>query len=159
MDNADNNEEKTASVLQVNEMFLRKILSRNDSSLDNSVCIPHRRSIGVVPFQWELEPGTPKHRLVPEKEIVSPIKPLSRTMSSRMIHEINKQCINEARESRSWFRRKSRKVSQGDIKGKDKAKSKGNFGFDYSRSFSTTSSRVTSLRLRSFAKKWAKWLF
>ncbi|GMI79022.1 hypothetical protein HRI_001571500 [Hibiscus trionum] len=158
MDNEDSNEEETASLLHVNEMFLRKILSRNSSS-DNSVCIPYRRSIGVVPFQWELEPGTPKHHLMPEKEIVSPVKPLSRT-TSRMSHEINKQCINEERESRSWFWRKSRKFSQGDIKGKDKAKSKGNIGFEYySRSFSSTSSRVTSSRLRSFAKKWTKWPF
>ncbi|XP_039067696.1 uncharacterized protein LOC120213701 [Hibiscus syriacus] len=145
------NEEKIVSVLQVDELFLRKILSRDDSSLDDSVHIPHRRSVGAIPFQWELEPGTPKHRLVSDKEIVSPIKPPSRTMS-RMSQERNKQCMNDARETRPWFWKKSKKKTRG----KDKTKSDGNIGFDNPTSSPSTSSGVTLSRLRRFAKIWYK---
>ncbi|WRX24784.1 hypothetical protein QQP08_017271 [Theobroma cacao] len=151
MDNETGNVEETSfSALQVNELFLRKILTGNNSSMDQSVTIPYRRSVGTVPFQWESRPGTPRHHLVPRKEIVPPVTPppASSTWNSQ---EFDKHCINMSRETRAGFWKKSKKNYQG------KKKAKGNideFGCymtsssTNSRSSSSTSSERTSSRLR-----------
>ncbi|XVF30714.1 hypothetical protein REPUB_Repub16aG0082200 [Reevesia pubescens] len=159
-----NVEEKTVlSALQVNEVFLRKILTRNNSSLDNSIDIPYRRSVGEVPFQWELQPGTPRHHFVPRKEIVPPVIPPP--ASSRNSQEFDRPCPDISRETSTCFWKKSKKICQGNKK--DKAKCQGNVEFDHyyvsssstnSRCSSSTSSNRTSSRLRSLAKI-VKWPF
>ncbi|XWS58575.1 hypothetical protein CRYUN_Cryun08bG0046000 [Craigia yunnanensis] len=167
MDNESSNvgERTVISFLHVNEGFLHKILTRNNSSLDNSVAIPYRRSVGEVPFQWESQPGTPRHHLVPRKEIVPPVMPPP-PASSWNSQEFDRPCnINMSRETRTCFWKKSKKNCRGNKKAK--AKSKGDIEFDYymsspstnSRSSSSTSSNGTSSKLQSLAKVLVKWPF
>ncbi|KAJ0031384.1 hypothetical protein Pint_14115 [Pistacia integerrima] len=74
-----NKEIKPISVLQGDENFLNKILSRN-SSIGNSfaVSLYYPKTIGEVPFKWETMPGTPRNPNTNE-EIISessePVKP------------------------------------------------------------------------------------
>ncbi|OMO70318.1 hypothetical protein COLO4_28647 [Corchorus olitorius] len=159
MDNQnDNVEGKTVSALQVDELFLRKILTRK-SSIENSAAVPYRRSVGEVPFRWESQPGTPRHHQLVARndEIVPPIRPPP--ASSWHGQELDKPW---SRETRAWFWKKSKSVFQGYNK-KAKGKSQGNFHhddnqFDYYKSFSTNSrSSSSSSRKWSLGKVIAKW--
>ncbi|KAK2646277.1 hypothetical protein Ddye_021472 [Dipteronia dyeriana] len=51
--------EKPVSVLQGDEKFLNKILSRN-SSVGRSMRVSSYGSSGQVPFEWEMKPGMPR---------------------------------------------------------------------------------------------------
>lgn len=55
-----------SSVLQGDEKFLKKILSRNSSVGRVS---KHYQKIGEVPFQWETIPGTPRNNLSSGKTV------------------------------------------------------------------------------------------
>lgn len=74
--------EKIISVFQANELFVKKILSRN-SSVGQQSSRYHCRMPGEVPFKWELRPGKPK--VPPAKEYIPVIGPppaiLSQTLS------------------------------------------------------------------------------
>ncbi|XVF70003.1 hypothetical protein PTKIN_Ptkin11bG0126700 [Pterospermum kingtungense] len=64
--------EKGSSVIQGDETFFNRIISRN-SSIGCSSRIYYYRSSEGVPFNWEMQPGTPKE---PHKEdILPPISP------------------------------------------------------------------------------------
>ncbi|XP_022743817.1 uncharacterized protein LOC111294678 [Durio zibethinus] len=167
MDNENSQVEeiRTVSALQVNELFLRKILARNNSFMDNSVDVPYQRSVGEIPFEWESQPGTPRHHhLIPRKEIiVPPIRPPP--ASSWNGQEFDGPCNTDmSSETKTWLWKKYKKSCQGNKKAR--AKSQGNFEFDHfymsssskdSRSSSSTSSNGISSRLRSLTDlvKWA----
>ncbi|TXG60967.1 hypothetical protein EZV62_012330 [Acer yangbiense] len=51
--------EKPVSVLQGDEKFLNKILSRN-SSVGGSMRVSSYGNSGQVPFEWEMKPGMPR---------------------------------------------------------------------------------------------------
>lgn len=53
--------EKPVSVLEGDEKFLQKILSRDSSVGRHSHVSLHYRSAGEVPFGWETMPGTPRN--------------------------------------------------------------------------------------------------
>lgn len=53
--------EKPVSVLEGDEKFLQKILSRDFSMGRYSHVSQNYRSAGEVPFQWETMPGTPRN--------------------------------------------------------------------------------------------------
>lgn len=53
--------EKPFSLLQANELFVHKILSRN-SSFGRSARLPACRLPGQIPFNWEAQPGLPKNQ-------------------------------------------------------------------------------------------------
>lgn len=65
-------EEKRSSLLQGDDQFFHKNLSRN-SSVGCSSRLYYYRSAEGVPFQWERQPGTPKHP--PKDEIIPPLSP------------------------------------------------------------------------------------
>ncbi|XVE90232.1 hypothetical protein DITRI_Ditri20bG0062500 [Diplodiscus trichospermus] len=172
MDNENSNveEETTVSALQVDELFLHKILARNNSSMDNSVSIPYRPSVGEVPFRWESQPGTPRHHLIPTKETVVPRvspPPAASSWNSQEFDDVPCNNMTTSRKRRTCFWKKSKTFCQGNVKGE--AKSQGNIEFDNcymcssstasSRSSSSISSNATSSRLRSLAKELAKWAF
>ncbi|KDP36393.1 hypothetical protein JCGZ_08662 [Jatropha curcas] len=60
------------SILQGNEFFFNKVISRN-SSVGCSSGVFYYRSAEGVPFQWEMQPGTPKNP--PKEEILPPLSP------------------------------------------------------------------------------------
>ncbi|KAL5836353.1 hypothetical protein ACOSQ3_015907 [Xanthoceras sorbifolium] len=62
--------EKPVSVLQGDEKFLMKILSRS-TSVGPSVRLSSYRSSGQVPFKWEMKPGTPRNLSNGEISIMS----------------------------------------------------------------------------------------
>lgn len=121
---SSNVEERTeVSALHVNKVFLHKILTRDNSSLDNSLGIPYRRSVGEVPFRWESQPGTPKHHLVPRKEIAPPVTlPPASSWNSQ---KFDRPFMDMSKETRGCFWKKSKKKCQG------KVKTQRNFDFDY----------------------------
>ncbi|KAJ6914167.1 hypothetical protein NC651_016429 [Populus alba x Populus x berolinensis] len=64
--------EKKTSVLQGDNFFFNRVISR-DSSVGFSSRRLYYRSAEGVPFKWEMQPGTPKD---PSKEdIIPPIRP------------------------------------------------------------------------------------
>ncbi|KAF3452782.1 hypothetical protein FNV43_RR03215 [Rhamnella rubrinervis] len=76
-DRRKNSEKNIFSVLQANEYFVKKILSRNPSvGGGQSSRFYHSRVPGQVPFKWELLPGKPKDILqVPEDDYIPVIGP------------------------------------------------------------------------------------
>ncbi|XVF62643.1 hypothetical protein PTKIN_Ptkin09bG0024800 [Pterospermum kingtungense] len=154
------------SVLDVNEAFLHKILSRDNSSLDNAVTVPYRRSVGEVPFRWEVTPGTPRHQeLAPKKDhrVIAPPAPVrlppAASWNGRKTDDWT--CMDMSREtSRGWFWKKSKKKC---------VKTQGNGEFDNyfnrsssstnSRSSSSTSSKGTSSKFRNFTNVLLRWPF
>lgn len=79
---------KRASVLQNDELFLNRIISRN-SSVGCSSRVYYYRSSEGVPFQWEMQPGTPKDP--PKEEVLPPLSPPPAVISLGL----PKPCINE----------------------------------------------------------------
>ena len=64
--------DRRRSVIQGEELFFNRIISRN-SSVGCSSRIYYYRSSEGIPFNWEMQPGTPKK---PQKEdILPPISP------------------------------------------------------------------------------------
>ncbi|PON75928.1 hypothetical protein PanWU01x14_038790 [Parasponia andersonii] len=55
-------EKPSVSVLQANELFVKKILSRNSSIGDNTTShhLSNFKTRAEVPFKWESQPGKPK---------------------------------------------------------------------------------------------------
>ncbi|XWS73238.1 hypothetical protein CRYUN_Cryun02cG0110700 [Craigia yunnanensis] len=75
------------SVIQGEELFFNRIISRN-SSVGCSSRIYYYRSSEGKPFNWEMQPGTPKE---PQKEdILPPISPPPAVLSLGL----PKPCIN-----------------------------------------------------------------
>jgi hypothetical protein len=64
--------EKKTSVLQGDNFFFNRVISRN-SSVGCSSRILYYRSAEGVPFKWEMQPGTPKDP--PKEESIPPIRP------------------------------------------------------------------------------------
>nr|XP_043619646.1 uncharacterized protein LOC122591443 [Erigeron canadensis] len=76
-----------------------KTLSR-DSSVGQSSCIYYRNTNNEgVPFDWEMQPGTPKHR--PREEVIPPPTPPP-AMQSLAFSRPNVDLYGESRESTSW---------------------------------------------------------
>ncbi|EOY31875.1 hypothetical protein QQP08_026813 [Theobroma cacao] len=179
-------EEKANSLFQVDRMFMKKILGRK-SFVGQSMRTSQTESAVSVPFDWEMQPGTPKH---PQSEIVAPIKPPPSVQSQAL----EKPSFVSTHTTMSCFWNKSRKKHR---QGK-KAKAKGRQGHvdgelasmgnapesveisvvnvestsssDHSRSSSLSSSSLStsssksncsssSSSLRSFAKGLVKWSF
>ncbi|KAF3452783.1 hypothetical protein FNV43_RR03216 [Rhamnella rubrinervis] len=98
-----------ASVLQSDELFLNRITARH-SSVGCSSRVYYYRSSEGVPFQWEMQPGTPKDP--PKEEVLPPLSPPPAVISLGL----PKPCISEEpskppTSSPLWFRfwRRSKK--------------------------------------------------
>ncbi|KAJ6742894.1 OXYSTEROL-BINDING 4B-LIKE PROTEIN-RELATED [Salix viminalis] len=65
--------EKKTSLLQGDNFFFNRVISRN-SSVGGSSRILYYRSAEGVPFTWEMQPGTPKDP-PPKEEIIPPLSP------------------------------------------------------------------------------------
>lgn len=81
--------EKGSSVIhQGDELFFKRIISRNSSVGYSSRIYYYRSSCEGIPFNWEMQPGTPKE---PHKEdILPPISPPPAVLSLGL----PKPCIN-----------------------------------------------------------------
>ncbi|XWS28105.1 hypothetical protein CRYUN_Cryun25bG0036800 [Craigia yunnanensis] len=79
--------EKRVSVIQGDELFFNRIISRN-TSVDYSSRIYYYRSSEGIPFNWEMQPGTPKEPH--EEDILPPISPPPAVLSLGL----PKPCIN-----------------------------------------------------------------
>lgn len=66
-------EERSASMLQLDTIFFKKILARNSN--DSSSSISDHHSVCEVPFDWESMPGTPRNPYRDIDAILPPIKP------------------------------------------------------------------------------------
>ncbi|CAH1432609.1 unnamed protein product [Lactuca virosa] len=76
-----------------------KTLSR-DSSVGQSSCIYYRSTLNEgVPFDWEMQPGTPKHQ--PQEQIIPPPTPPP-AMQSLAFSRPNFDLYDEPKESTSW---------------------------------------------------------
>ncbi|KAI3772073.1 hypothetical protein L6452_03247 [Arctium lappa] len=76
-----------------------KTLSR-DSSVGQSSCTYYRSTTNEgVPFDWEMQPGTPKHR--PQEEIIPPPTPPP-AMQSPSFPRPNVDLYVESKESTPW---------------------------------------------------------
>ncbi|OMO86925.1 hypothetical protein CCACVL1_09381 [Corchorus capsularis] len=64
-------DQKPRSVFQGDGSFLKKILARK-SFRGNSIRLFYTENPAAVPFDWETQPGTPKH---PQSETIPRIKP------------------------------------------------------------------------------------
>ncbi|CAK7337572.1 unnamed protein product [Dovyalis caffra] len=64
--------EKKTSVLQGDNFFFNRVISRNSSAGCSSRIFYYRSAEGV-PFKWEMQPGTPKDP--PKEEIIPPLSP------------------------------------------------------------------------------------
>lgn len=64
---------KRVSVFQADELFLNRIESRTSSVGCSSRVYYYRSSEGGVPFEWEMQPGTPKEP--PKEEVLPPLSP------------------------------------------------------------------------------------
>ncbi|KAL3745988.1 hypothetical protein ACJRO7_015002 [Eucalyptus globulus] len=67
------------SVLRGDKVFSQRVLSRN-SSVDHSFRVCYDRRPEGVPFQWEMQPGTPKN--LPEEHDLPPLSPPPAVVSS-----------------------------------------------------------------------------
>ncbi|KAJ9141394.1 hypothetical protein P3X46_031934 [Hevea brasiliensis] len=61
------------SVLHGDEFFFNRVISRNPSVGCSSRVFYYRSGAEGVPFQWEMQPGTPKDP--PKEEIIPPLSP------------------------------------------------------------------------------------
>lgn len=76
-----------------------KALSRN-ASVGQSSCTYYRNTNNEgVPFDWEMQPGTPKQR--PREELIPPPTPPP-AMQSMAFSRTNADLYGESRESTSW---------------------------------------------------------
>ncbi|TXG60969.1 hypothetical protein EZV62_012332 [Acer yangbiense] len=66
------NKGRKVSVLEGQELFFNKVLSRNSSNGCSSRILYYRSAEGV-PFKWEMQPGTPKDP--PTEDILPPLSP------------------------------------------------------------------------------------
>ncbi|XP_015887184.3 uncharacterized protein LOC107421988 [Ziziphus jujuba] len=64
--------QKRPSVLQGDQLFLNRIISRN-STVGCSSRVYYYRSSEGIPFEWEMQPGTPKDP--PKEEALPPLSP------------------------------------------------------------------------------------
>ncbi|PWA78407.1 hypothetical protein CTI12_AA164370 [Artemisia annua] len=90
-----------------------KTLSRN-SSVGQASSTYYRSSTNEgVPFDWEMQPGTPKHR--PREEIIPPPTPPP-AMQSLAFSRPNVDLYGESKESTSWrfwfWKKRSSKIIQ-----------------------------------------------
>ncbi|XP_022987494.1 uncharacterized protein LOC111485037 [Cucurbita maxima] len=99
--------ENPFSLLQANELFVHKILSRN-SSVGRSARLPACRLPGQIPFIWEAQPGLPKDK--PSENLHPPPPPNYVDGTSKTPHQVPKQ--QEAAKIWSWMkpRKKLRNV-------------------------------------------------
>lgn len=75
--------DKALSLIQTNNYFATKILSRT-SSVNASSCFDHCAIPGEIPFKWELKPGLPKD---PPKQLIDHYLP-----SSYYVHDPPPTC-------------------------------------------------------------------
>ncbi|OVA18999.1 hypothetical protein BVC80_8709g9 [Macleaya cordata] len=78
MNNMENSIEKKSScnavsLLQGDDIFFNKLLTKDDSSIGFSSRIYYRSSEGHVPFKWESQPGTPLN--LPVHNLLPPLSP------------------------------------------------------------------------------------
>ncbi|KAJ4709315.1 putative OSBP(Oxysterol binding protein)-related protein 4B [Melia azedarach] len=83
----DYSHHRKVSLLDGEECFFNKVLSR-DSSVGYSSRILYYRSAEGVPFKWEMQPGTPKDP--PKEDILPPLSPPPAILSLGL----PKPCIN-----------------------------------------------------------------
>ncbi|KAA0058272.1 hypothetical protein E6C27_scaffold274G005980 [Cucumis melo var. makuwa] len=103
--------EKPFSLLQANQFFVHKILSRN-SSFGRSARLPACGLPGQIPFNWETQPGLPKNQpseTPPPAELPPPSS--SAFGLSKTPHVVPKQAPVKI-----WFWNKQRRKSRRAVK-------------------------------------------
>ncbi|XP_041021875.1 uncharacterized protein LOC121263137 [Juglans microcarpa x Juglans regia] len=105
--------EQKRSFLQGDEFF-QKILSRNSSTGYSSSIYYHRSTEGV-PFEWEMQPGTPK--VLPKDEVIPPLSPPPAVLSLGL----PKPCIQQPKAQTRpklgfWNKNKNHKESKNNDK-------------------------------------------
>ncbi|KAL5769204.1 hypothetical protein ACOSQ2_015987 [Xanthoceras sorbifolium] len=122
-----NNLGRKVSVLEGDELFSNKLLSRN-SSVGYSSRILYYRTTEGVPFKWEMEPGTPKDP--PKEDNLPPLSPPPAVLSLGL----PKPCISIEEPEASmisrlmfWKHKKkiNEKVQKGTSKGNNHVNSYG----------------------------------
>ncbi|EEF29292.1 uncharacterized protein LOC112536885 [Ricinus communis] len=106
---------RKVSVLQGDEFFFNKVISRN-SSMSCSSRLFYYRSAEGVPFQWEMQPGTAKDP--PQEEVLPPLSPppavLSLGLPKPCIHDLEEPKVSIKSKLKFW--KHIRKI-QGSKKG------------------------------------------
>ncbi|KGN65459.1 hypothetical protein Csa_020126 [Cucumis sativus] len=103
--------EKPFSLLQANQLFVHKILSRN-SSFGRSARLPACGLPGQVPFNWEAQPGLPKNQPSDNPPPVKLPPPSSSALGlSKTPHVVPKQAPVKI-----WFWNKQRRKSRRAVK-------------------------------------------
>ncbi|OAY31946.1 uncharacterized protein LOC110600609 [Manihot esculenta] len=104
---------RVVSVLHGDELFFNRVISRNPSVGYSSRVFYYRSGAEGVPFQWEMQPGTPK--VQPKEESIPPLSPPPALLSLGL----PKPCIDVDQEvnrvslgSRLKFWRRSKKTKK-----------------------------------------------
>ncbi|KAF8035165.1 hypothetical protein BT93_C1256 [Corymbia citriodora subsp. variegata] len=95
-------DQAAGSVLQGDKAFSERVLSRN-SSVGHSFRFYYDRRPEGVPFQWEMQPGTPKNP--PKEHDLPPLSPPPAVVSSGLPRPCV-GCEDRTRERTSWSKLK-----------------------------------------------------
>lgn len=136
------NSARTAiSLLEGDELFFNRLLSR-EISKGFSSRIYYRVAAGKVPFEWEVQPGTPKNAL----ESSAPLPPLSPPPTMLSLSLARHPPSKGSSRSRLWFwKKKVAKAEKSPSQNQtDSEESFGSWSCEGDSTWSSSSSRRTS---------------